>query len=206
MEIDEDPIETFDNLNLEGILDEALSLGQEETQPQDRAASTLHGGDPLESESGETALSGVLDEALGFPGSSPESAQPLEDSEVEVPVHFEEEERSGLDDEELQFFGEQLESLPASEPPVGTEPAPPLAPSIPPSQRGGNLRSPTLALSKTSPPSSPTHPVKVQLDVPVKDFLSGSISVPVQVFVDPDVDETELQLILNIRISRKTSS
>lgn len=166
---DEKPVDSFENLNIEGILDEALKLDEQDahsgtppiTQPPSQPSFGLGPED-------ESMFSGLLDEALG----ASETESILAGSTPQVSN------RRASDDDpmseiEADLLGERLE-------PVSTE------------NPGSNLSE--LVKTRVSIPTE-----KVTTNAPVKE--PRSIEVPLTVEVEDG--ESEIELVLKIRLLRK---
>jgi signal recognition particle receptor subunit beta len=182
---DSNPLEAFESLNIEGILDEALRLDE---PPEEPVRATPRGKSkpaplPPPPEEGDDALfSGLLDEALGGkeaeelldnvlgggPPSSPHVTKPKRhDSDPMREI-------------EGELLGESLEPV---DEPVESRP---------------NLSE----LIKTRVTIPKSHHIT---NVPVKGAVkaSGPIEVPITIHIDPDSPEQDIELLLKIRLKHK---
>jgi hypothetical protein len=187
---DSNPLDAFESLNIEGILDEALRLDEpdeEPVRPAPRAKAKPEAAPPPAEEE-ESMFSGLLDDALGAPetesildsvlgggrdgsphGGEPSRHQsdPMRDIEVELlgdglqPVEEEEEGRSHLS----ELIKTRV--------------------SIPTDRH------------ITGPPVQPVKPVK-EVAKP-----KGPIEVPLTIEIEGDAAEQEIELLLKIRLKRK---
>jgi hypothetical protein len=173
---DEKPVESFENLNIEGILDDALKLDSSESQPppKDPAPSA-------EAPDTESMLSGLLDEALGSektesildsalgvdeaPSSGPSTEPPVGDSsDAHDPIGDIEVELMGGDLEPVEE-GSHLSELIKTRVSIPTDNA------------------------TTSPPQSPQSHGPKRIEVPLTIQLDGT--------------EREIELVLKIKLQRK---
>jgi hypothetical protein len=190
---DANPLDNFDSLNIEGILDEALKLddGEEEVVPLPAAASPPQAKSgaskprlPARGDSGavdaESMFSGLLEEALGareaesildsvLTSHSPPPAAGPPQAEIDP-----------MSEIEVEFLDEGLE-------PGEEDARPSLSELIKtrvsiPAER---LQAPV--------PAKPTGPAKAR----------GPIEVPVEVEIEAGAFEGDIELLLRIRIKRK---
>jgi signal recognition particle receptor subunit beta len=184
---DSNPLEAFESLNIEGILDEALRLDEppeEPVRPASRAKPKAAPPPPPVEEEDDSMFSGLLDEALGVkeaeallddvlgggggPVSSPHSTKPPRpDSDPMREI-------------EVELLGESLE-------PVEDE-------------GDGHPHLSELIKTRVTIPKGRhiTNP-------PVKEEAkpAGPIEVPITLHIDASAGEQDIELLLKIRLKRK---
>lgn len=184
----------MDELNLDGILDEALRIDERESAKDDsQPKSELK--DELEAtkESDEHPLSGTLEEVLGFDSDSGATDQPFPAGSPAAAGTFGNDSSTVLDN----HFNALTTNPPAGERAAITDPARTrLADSLPDFAPQKN------PLESTSPNvQAPT--VNVQVDAIGGAKEPKKVVVPIRVSIDRDTDEIRLDLSLDIKIVRK---
>jgi small GTP-binding protein len=164
---DERPADSFENLNIEGILDEALKLDEQDaestaTPPQHPTPGGGVGFNPED----ESMFSGLLDEALG----ATETESILGGSPAAAPREVENDPMSEI---EKELLGDTLDPVTSDNP-------------------GSNLSE--LVKTRVSIPTE-----KVTTNAPVTE--PRSVEVPLTVEVQEG--ESEIELVLKIRLIRK---
>jgi len=179
---DSNPLEAFESLNIEGILDEALRLDEPEEEPVRPAPRARAKPAPEPAEEEDSMFSGLLDEALGTNeaesildrvlggGGAPNPhtmKPPRKDHdpmrEIEAELHGE-----GLEPVE-----EEEDSRPYLSELIKTQVTIPKDPHI--------ISAPVKGTAKAPPP----------------------IEVPVTIKIDADAAEQDIELLLKIRLKRK---
>jgi small GTP-binding protein len=192
---DLNPLDSFESLNIEGILDEALKLDDAEEEPvpapspapkpQARAAPSkprlpepMKAAEPAEEES---MFSGLLEEALG----DAREAESILDSVLHPePAAPSPPQNDPMSEIEVELLGEGLE-------PVDEE-------------EGARPSLSELIKTRVSIPAErlqPPTPAKPSAAPPVK--TRGPIEVPVDVEIESSAFEGDIELLLRIRIKRK---
>ena len=179
---DSNPLDAFESLNIEGILDEALRLDEPDEMPLRPAphhSKERHDSEPAEEEE-ESMFSGLLDEALGAPetesildsvlgGDAPsgQSAPPRKD-------------RDPMREIEAELLPDGLE----------------------PVEEEVHGRSNLSELIKTRVSISADRHVT---GTPAKDAAKARapIEVPVTIHIDADAEEQDIEILLKIRLERE---
>jgi signal recognition particle receptor subunit beta len=180
---DSNPLEAFENLNIEGILDEALRL-EEPQEERLRAAPSRPKAkarpEPPPAEESDSMFSGLLDEALGaqetesildsvLSGGGGSNRQPKPPRELSDPMR----------EIEAELMGESLE-------PAGEQ------------ESGGPHLSELIKTRVTIPKDRHiTNPPAATVS------SAGPIEVPVTIEIDADALERDIELLLKIRLKPK---
>lgn len=181
---DEKPVESFENLNIEGILDDALQLDNSQNSAASSPEPNPPAGSSPESES-DSMFSGLLDDALGAEKTESildeafgvdESASP--GPSTEPPIGKSSAQENPIGDIEAELMGGDLE-------PVEGESDSHLS----------ELIKTRITVSKDKATTSPeqsheTSPAVKRLEVPVTLEIDGT--------------EEEVELLLRIRLKRKS--
>jgi small GTP-binding protein len=190
---DANPLDNFESLNIEGILDEALKLDdaeEEEPAPLPQAARPQaktgaakpklpEPEEAAEPADDESMFSGLLEEALG----SRETESILDSvltSDSAPPAAKAPAQEDPMSEIEVELLGDGLE-------PVEEEARPSLSELI-----KTRVSMPT-EIRHPPTPAKPTAPAKAR----------GPIEVPVEVEIDGDLFGGDIELILRVRITRK---
>ncbi len=222
---DQDPSE-FENLNLEGILDEALRVedqGSAEEEPS--VEFNVEDEEELAVSSEDSALPGVLEEALGLDvGVDPARAfnsnadSPFFSSPSESPPDLQADVLDLGDRLEALSQTDQHTQVTRSSPAVRSSPlldelsrtriaddlevaldiAVPLPPAETPAQVAAEEPLLTPPLRKES-----TSPDVYEIDTRAETMQPQDVVVPVRLTIDPNQEEMELNIKLNIKIRRK---
>jgi hypothetical protein len=181
---DSNPLEAFESLNIEGILDEALRLDEPQEEPVRRARPKAVPPPPPTEEEEDSMFSGLLDEALGVkeaeallddvlggggPASSPHTTKP--------PRH----DSDPMREIEVELLGESLE----------------------PVEEESDSRPHLSELIKTRVTIPKSHHIT---NVPVKEDAkkaTGPIEVPIEIHIEGGAEEQDIELLLKIRLKRK---
>jgi hypothetical protein len=180
---DSNPLDGFESLNIEGILDEALRLDEPDEAPvrpapEPRAAAKAK---PEPAEEEESMFSELLDEALGT-----NEAESILDSVLggggapnRHTTKPPRQDRDPMREIEAELLGEGLEPVDEEE---------------------GRLHLSELIKTRVTIPKD-----RHITNAPVKDTAkaSGPIEVPVTIHIDADAPEQDIEIILKIRLKRK---
>ena len=175
------PLEAFESLNIEGILDEALRLDEPEEEPVRPAPLRSKAKPEPEPTEEESMFSGLLDEALGT-----NEAESILDSVLggggpnRHTTKPPRQERDPMREIEAELLGEGLEPLEEEE----------------------NSRSHLSELIKTRVTIPKDHHIT---NVPAKSAAKRRppIEVPVTIEIAADAAEQDIEVILKIRVKRK---
>lgn len=200
----------MDDLNLEGILDEALRIDEKDkTKDPPRPEAELK--DELEMVAGaqEHALSGTLEEVLGLgpemdvPEPNPFGVEPPFGAGSPAPggTTFDNDPATVLDN---RFDALTTNPGATREPPV-QDPATTQLLNGPPRSAPPEIGALEINLPEAAPPSAAAAPtVHVQTEVLGGVTEGQKVVVPVRISIDRDTDEIELNVSLNIKINRKS--
>ncbi len=181
---DSNPLEAFESLNIEGILDEALRLEEppeEPVRPAPRARPKAAPPPPPAEQGEDSMFAGLLDEALG----AKEAEGLLDDvlgggassqNTTKPPRH----QSDPMREIEVELLGESLEPVDDS----------------------GDDHPHLSELIKTRVTIPKSHHIT---NVPVKAEAkpAGPIEVPITITIDGSAQEQDIELLLKIRIKRK---
>jgi hypothetical protein len=198
--------EDFDNLNLEGILDEALRVEEQKAAAESQFASPLEAdveGSPI-----DDSPAGILEEALGLDleNGPLTTSEPIpEDPFIENPLLADEpfQGESPLSREAVDLLEDRFSSL--GNPSVIEEPPnmDALARTQIATEIEKELESSTPEIKKETTSPRVEVPEGVELETRVELDGSHDVDVPIRLSVSPDTEEVDLKVTLRIKISRK---
>jgi signal recognition particle receptor subunit beta len=182
---DSNPLEAFESLNIEGILDEALRLDEPDEAPVRPAptprAAAKSKPEPAPAAEEESMFSGLLDEALGSQETesildSVLGGGPAKNRHTTKPPR---QESDPMREIEVELLGESLE---------------------PDDAEDGHSNLSELIKTRITIPTA-----QHVTNSPVKGApkASGPIEVPVTIEIDADAAEQDIELLLKIRLKRK---
>jgi signal recognition particle receptor subunit beta len=203
----EDEAEDLDSINLEGILDEALRVEEQEAAGE---SSLLETGfeDGADSPPTEQASPGILEEALGFDVEAettmppiPETGDPFAENPLLADGSLLESDQSPLGQEEVALLEDRFSQL-------GTAPGIDAGSSLDDLARtqiendiDSVLEPSTPELKKKETTSPEVHlPKSLEVDVPPD---AHEVDVPIQLSVSPDAEEVDVTITLRLKINRK---
>jgi hypothetical protein len=199
----------FDNLNLEGILDEALRVEEQKAAEESLRESPSHETGFGVAPEGE-ASSGILEEALGLGIETGPVSPPARESEhpiIENPLTADEPpfapEESPLGQEEVDLLEDRFSQLSAS-PEIAQGPSlDDMARTQIANDIEGVLELSTPEIKKeiTSPEVNVPEIVEIEAQAGVAG--AHEVEVPVRLSLSPDADEVELKVTLVIKINRQ---
>ncbi|HEY7697369.1 MAG TPA: GTPase domain-containing protein, partial [Vicinamibacteria bacterium] len=181
---DSNPLEAFESLNIEGILDEALRLDEPDDAPIRPAPASRAAAKPKPEPAAEedSMFSGLLDEALGSQETesildSVLGGGPKENRHTTKPPR---QESDPMREIEVELLGESLEPVDEAE--------------------DGHSNLSELIKTRITIPKG-----QHVTNAPVKGApkASGPIEVPVTIEIDAGAAEQDIELLLKIRLKRK---
>ena len=186
------PLDAFESLNIEGILDEALRLDEPDEAPirppsPPPKAKARPKPEPALGEEDDSMFSGLLDEALGT-----QDTESILDTVLGVGGSSSRETAKPKDNDpmaEIELLGENLEPVEEEE----SESRSHLSELIKTKVSITPDRHITGGATKEAPKAPPA----------AKASAKAPIEVPVTLHIDADSDEQEIELLLKIRLKRK---
>jgi signal recognition particle receptor subunit beta len=218
---DQEPPE-FENLNLEGILDEALRVEDQESADEESSVEMNVEEDPVETTQ-ESALPGVLEEALGLDAEPERSFG----SNADSPFFANPSESTPDLQADVLDLGDRLEALSQTDQQTQiSQPSPAARPNplldelsrtriaddlevaldiaVPSQPAETPVEIPTEEPQLTPPPQKEsTSPDLFEIDTRAETTQPQDIVVPVRLTIDSNQEEMELNIKLNIKIRRK---
>ncbi len=185
---DSNPLDAFESLNIEGILDEALRLDEPEEEPvrpvPNRSKARAK-PEPVPGEEDDSMFSGLLDEALG----SQETESILDSvlgggaASSRHTTNPPQDRSDPMREIEVELLGEGLEPVEEEDSRSHLSELIKTRVSIPAERRMTNA--PAKAAQKEAATAS------------------GPIEVPVTIHIDADAEEQDIEVLLKIRLKRK---
>jgi hypothetical protein len=178
------PLDAFESLNIEGILDEALRLDEPDEvplRPAPHTAKSKADAAPTLIEEEESMFSGLFDDTLGTPDS--ESILDTVLGAGGAPNRTSSKPRANDPMAEIELLGENLEPVEEEEARSHLSELIKTKVSIPAER---HLSGPSVKETPKAPPSA-----------------KAPIEVPITLHVDGDADEQEIEVLLKIRLKRK---
>ncbi len=178
---DSNPLDAFESLNIEGILDEALRLDEPEEKPVRPAPRAKAQPEPVEDK--DSMFSGLLDEALGAQETESILDSVLGGGSSQHTTNPSREESDPMREIEVELLGSGLEPVDEEE------------------QNRPHLSE--LIKTRVSIP-----PERHTTSPPVKGAAksakaTGPIEIPLTIHIDADAGEQDIELLLKIRLKRK---
>jgi hypothetical protein len=202
----ENEAEDFDNLNLEGILDEALRVEEQEAAGESSLLETSFEdkNEPSSTPIGE-APPGILEETLGLDAeteslmsSAPATGDPFVENPLMADRPLLGSEESPLGQDEVDLLEDrfsQLETSPAG-PSLGE-----LAQTQIANEIDSVLESSTPEIKKETTSPEVRAPESVVVEAKAE---THEVDVPIQLSISPDAGEVDVKITLHLRINRKT--